>query len=51
MTREELRALARSNVATWPPLTPEQRDRLYVLLEPMREWLKEHAAEQRGDAA
>lgn len=36
MTREEMQVLARANVATWPPFTPEQRDRLWVLLAPMR---------------
>lgn len=43
MTRDEMREAARRNVATWPPLTAEQRDRLYVLLAPMREWLKVNA--------
>lgn len=52
MTREQMRELARANVATWPPLklTPEQRDRLYVLLAPLREALAQRRVEQ-GHAA
>lgn len=37
MTREELRAWAAKVVATWPPLTADQRDHLAVLLAPVRE--------------
>lgn len=34
MTRDQMREHARKLVATWPPLTPEQRIRLAVLLRP-----------------
>lgn len=54
MTRQwltdEMRAQVRRDVATWPPLTPEQRDRLYVLLAPMRAWLKTNASGKAGAA-
>lgn len=42
MTREEMSELAAANVATWPPLTPEKRDRLWVLLAPMRAHITAH---------
>jgi hypothetical protein len=51
MTREEMRELARRNVATWPPLTAEERDRLYVLLAPMRAWLRENATDRQAGAS
>jgi hypothetical protein len=41
MTREEMRALARKNVASWPDFTAEQHDRLHTLLTPMRVLLAE----------
>lgn len=50
MTREEQRALARKNVATWPPFSAEQRDRLWVLLAPMREALAELARQRAAEA-
>lgn len=34
MTRDQMREHARRLVADWPPLTPEQRLRLAVLLRP-----------------
>lgn len=46
MTREEMRALARKNVASWPDFTAEQHDRLYALLTPMRVLLAEIRADQ-----
>lgn len=48
MSREEMRLLARVNVADWPPLAPEQRDRLYILLAPMRADLAAVAVGERA---
>lgn len=51
MTWEEMRAHARRNVATWPDFTPEQRDRLYVLLAPMRKELTELATQRQREGS
>jgi hypothetical protein len=47
MTPEEIQELARRNVATWPPFTPEQRDKLYILLAPMRAGIAARQAARR----
>jgi hypothetical protein len=39
VTEDELAEHVRREVDAWPPLTEEQRARLWVLLEPMRESL------------
>jgi hypothetical protein len=47
VTVEEMDKLAAAAVATWPPFTPEQRDKLYILLAPMRAGLAARAAARR----
>lgn len=50
MTPEQpdpMRLYAERLVATWPPLSAAQRDRLYVLLAPMRTALRKSPPSRR----